>query len=130
MITDNYFFKADLNKINQLEKATNKIKAEQKLDNNYDNLSLSSNEFNSLEQNIPNPCNYETVIKFHINDNARQASILIYGTSGKKKKNINIVERGHSSITLNAGELTPGIYVYALVVDKQIVETKNMVITK
>ncbi|MCG8581676.1 MAG: tail fiber domain-containing protein [Bacteroidales bacterium] len=116
--------------VEQLKETISKINGSQKLKSGSEEAAYNANSVNSIEQNRPNPFNYETTINFCVSDNARQASIMIYDTSGKKQKNLIITDRGSSSIRINAGELKPGIYVYALVVDNQIIATKNMVISQ
>jgi hypothetical protein len=39
-------------------------------------------------------------------------------------------ENGKGEITINAGELKPGVYVYTLIVDGSLVDTKQMILTK
>ena len=39
-------------------------------------------------------------------------------------------DRGKSSVTLEAGSLAPGMYLYALVADGKVIDTKRMIITK
>ena len=83
-----------------------------------------------LYSNIPNPFKEQTTISFFIPEASSRASIHIYNLQGKQIKQINIESRGNSSVTINGYELTPGMYMYSLIVDGQEVDTKKMILTE
>ncbi|ASK30092.1 hypothetical protein CEY12_08180 [Chryseobacterium sp. T16E-39] len=80
----------------------------------------------SLEQNVPNPFNQETVIRFNVNDN--NAAIGVYDLSGRQMELIPI-KKGEKQITLSARTLSPGTYLYNLVVNGKTVDSKKMIVT-
>lgn len=80
----------------------------------------------SLEQNAPNPFNQETVIKFNAGDG--NASIGIYDLSGRQMQVIP-VKKGEKQITVSARTLSPGTYLYNLVVNGKPVASKKMIVT-
>ena len=83
-----------------------------------------------LYSNIPNPFKEQTTISFFIPETAYGASIHIYNLQGKQIKQINIGERGNGSVIINGYELTPGMYMYTLIVDGKEIDTKKMILTE
>lgn len=83
-----------------------------------------------LYSNIPNPFKERTTISFFIPEAANQAGIHIYNLQGKQIKQISIVDRGNGSVVINGYELTPGMYMYSLIVDGKEVDTKKMILTE
>lgn len=93
---------------------------------------MTSNLFNNncLYQNVPNPFNELTIINYYIDNNSKSASLNLYDLNGKIIKSVPIEILGKGEITINAGELKPGVYVYTLIVDGSLVDTKQMILTK
>ena len=83
-----------------------------------------------MDQNKPNPFSESTVIKLNIPKDTKAATILIYDLSGKQVKSIPISERGKTDITVYASDLTPGMYIYNLVVDGQVKVTRKMIVSE
>lgn len=83
-----------------------------------------------LYSNIPNPFKERTTISFFILETAYGASIHIYNLQGKQIKQVNIEERGNGSAVINGYELTPGMYMYTLIVDGKEIDTKKMILTE
>ena len=50
--------------------------------------------------------------------------------SGKQIRKIQISERGTSAISVTAADLSEGMYLYSLIADGMIVNTKKMILTK
>jgi hypothetical protein len=84
----------------------------------------------ALLQNNPNPFSTDTQIKMILPKSAVQSDLKIYNLEGTQLKSIIIRERGQVSITLDAHELKPGIYLYALIIDNIVIDMKRMVLTK
>jgi hypothetical protein len=84
----------------------------------------------SLYQNTPNPFSENTVIRYFLPKYVNDASIFIYNMQGKQIKNIPLHNRGESSETIFGSELQAGMYVYALIADGDIIDTKNMILTE
>ncbi len=80
-----------------------------------------------LEQNVPNPFNAETRIAYNIVEKYSKAFIGIYDLSGKEVKQIPL-NTAKGEVVLPANNLTPGMYVYSLLVDNQLIDSKKMVI--
>lgn len=83
-----------------------------------------------LYSNIPNPFKERTIISFFIPETAFSASIHIYNLQGNQIKQLRIDEKGNSSVVINGYELTPGMYMYTLIVDGEEIDTKKMILTE
>jgi hypothetical protein len=83
-----------------------------------------------LFQNNPNPFSTDTEIKMSLPESARQAQLIVYNMEGKQLKNIQVPERGQASIKISGSELAAGMYLYALIVDGKVVDTKRLVLTR
>lgn len=83
-----------------------------------------------LYQNIPNPVDAETEIYCDIPSSATSATIYLYNTNGLQIADYVISHRGHTSVTISSDSLSAGIYMYSLVVDGKLIDTKQMILTK
>lgn len=83
----------------------------------------------SLDQNVPNPFNADTKIGFNIVGEYRTAFIGFYDLNGKQVK-IMPIEQGMNHVMFNNNNMMPGMYVYSLVVDNQLVDSKKMIIAE
>ena len=83
-----------------------------------------------LYQNAPNPWSSETVIRYSLPQNVAKADIYIYDMQGAQLKCIPAQGRGESQVTLTARDLKAGMYLYALVADGALVDSKQMILTK
>ncbi|MDR2238227.1 MAG: tail fiber domain-containing protein [Chryseobacterium sp.] len=86
---------------------------------------VSTSSF-SLEQNVPNPFNKETIIRF--NAEGEHIMIGVYDSSGRQLQSIP-VKKGEKQITVSANTLTPGVYIYNLVANGKLVDSKKMMVT-
>ncbi len=82
-----------------------------------------------LNQNFPNPFTVDTEITMTVPTAAQQASLIIYNLQGTQLKSIAITGRGNVSTKIIAGEMSAGMYLYSLIVDNQLVDTKRMILT-
>jgi trimeric autotransporter adhesin len=83
-----------------------------------------------LLQNNPNPFTSETELKMILPDEVSQAVIVIYSLEGRQVKNIAVAERGDVSVRILGNELSAGVYVYALIADGKVVDTRRMILTE
>ncbi|HEY3403571.1 MAG TPA: tail fiber domain-containing protein [Ohtaekwangia sp.] len=101
-----------------------------------DNQGLKSNDANSesstigLRQNNPNPFSVDTEIHMVLPEAARTANIIIYNLEGSQLKSIPVNSRGNAAVKVSASELKPGMYIYALIVDGKVIDTKRMILTQ
>jgi hypothetical protein len=62
-------------------------------------------------------------------ETTRQASLIVYNLEGKQLKVLPINERGKAVLKIQANELKPGMYLYSLIVDGKVLDTKRMILT-
>lgn len=84
----------------------------------------------ALDQNIPNPFDRETRITCFIPEEIQAASIQVYGLDGRMVAERAITDKGNQEVVLAKGNLSPGIYVYSLVLDGQKKAFKRMIVSK
>jgi hypothetical protein len=82
-----------------------------------------------LYQNIPNPYSEGTIIKYYLPDGLSEADIIIFDMTGKQMKSFSLNTPGESSIKVSSSELQPGMFMYTMVVDGKIIDTKQMILT-
>ena len=82
----------------------------------------------TLEQNDPNPFTQTTVVRYTLPESVKSAFLYIYDLNGTQIDQKMLQSRGKSSVTLEAGSLAPGMYLYALVADGKVIDTKRMII--
>jgi hypothetical protein len=84
----------------------------------------------ALFQNNPNPFSEATEIKMTLPETTREAHVRVYNLEGKELKNIQVDKRGEASIKISANDLPAGMYLYALIVDGKVVDTKRLILTR
>ncbi len=84
----------------------------------------------SLSQNEPNPFEYATNIEMLIPENTSNAFLCIYDLSGKQIRQFVISERGKTTLNITNEGLTAGMYLYSLIIDGRVIETRRMILTK
>ncbi|MBI9069177.1 MAG: T9SS type A sorting domain-containing protein [Salinivirgaceae bacterium] len=83
-----------------------------------------------LFNNQPNPFYLETKISFYIPEYFITAHLIIRNMQGMIVKSNKIRHSGNRSITLNSLNLQAGIYLYTLIIDNKIIDTKKMILTR
>lgn len=83
-----------------------------------------------LYDNIPNPFNTNTEIKFKTPLTFSTAKLVIYNLQGLEIQDYNITQGGNGSVTIQGSQLAAGMYLYSLFVDNTLIDTKRMVLTK
>ena len=84
-----------------------------------------------LHQNYPNPFNYSTRIKFEISKTS-DVKLKVYNLLGKEVDEItnNKLSAGSYKFKFIGLELSSGVYLYRLVVDGNVIDTKKMILLK
>lgn len=82
-----------------------------------------------LYQNSPNPFKENTAIRYYLPESAVEAHIIIYDMTGKQLRRISLTEDGDSNIEVHGGEVDPGMYMYSMIVENKLVDTKQMILT-
>ena len=93
------------------------------------NIQALSYSKNILYQNTPNPFKEQTIIRFSLADDVQDASISIFDMTGKMLKKLPI-SSGMESVSIGGYELGEGMFLYSLIVNGQVIDTKRMVISK
>jgi len=83
-----------------------------------------------LCQNTPNPFNESSSISMTIPESASSAVLSFYDASGKPLKQEDVSGTGSTTVTINASDFNPGIYLYSLVVDGKLISTKRMIVSR
>lgn len=100
---------------------------------NKDHSITSLNTENSrkaiLFQNNPNPFVNETQIKCYIPANVILSELYIYNMQGLQIKKIEISGKETQIINIQGSVLSPGMYMYSLIVDGKEIDTKKMILT-
>ena len=82
-----------------------------------------------LYQNTPNPFSQQTQIKCFIPSNVNISYIYFYDMQGIQLRKIQINGKAEQTITIQGYELKAGMYMYSLIIDGKIIDTKKMVLT-
>jgi hypothetical protein len=83
-----------------------------------------------LYQNVPNPFNSTTTIGFSLPTSVGSAIVYVYDMNGTQLKSYPISERGKGTITIQGSVFSAGMYLYALIADGKVIDTKRMILTK
>ena len=82
-----------------------------------------------LYQNVPNPTNSSTIIRYFVPTTAKQAQIVVTDLERRTEMQRVTLQTGNGQIEIKASALPSGIYLYSLVVDGTNVDSKKMVVT-
>ncbi|MDR2684198.1 MAG: tail fiber domain-containing protein [Prevotellaceae bacterium] len=83
-----------------------------------------------LFQNTPNPFNENSEIAFYLPQDVKNAMLCVYDMNGKQLSQNIIAERGDAKFVINGKSYAAGMYLYSLIADNQIIDTKRMILTK
>ena len=83
-----------------------------------------------LYQNNPNPFSIDTKIKYELPLTTRNASLYIYDMNGSQIAQYPISTFGEGEVIISGGIMDAGMYLYSLIADGQVVDTKRMILTK
>jgi hypothetical protein len=83
----------------------------------------------TLSQNAPNPFNQNTTIGYYIPANVGKAVLYVYNLQGVQIKSIPIYDRGNGSVVISGNSLAAGMYIYSLITDGNVIDTKRMILT-
>lgn len=125
------------NIVSAQEKEIVKVKADfDALKPNVLNSNLSINDdpekskgASRLEQNAPNPFTTNTEIRYLIDEDVEIAELLVHDINGVEVMKVIIPERGHGKKVIRASELKSGIYLYSILLDGKLLDSKRMVLT-
>jgi hypothetical protein len=96
---------------------------------NEDDLLLDS-EMAKLYENTPNPFSQNTEIKFYIPEAAVNSILIIHDMQGVEIMSFPIQQKGSGIKIISGTELQAGMYLYTLLIDGKIIDTKRMILTR
>jgi len=99
-------------------------------DSNRNNNNNNIQQSPVLYQNTPNPFTSNTEISCDIPNQFTSAFIYIYNLQGVELMSFPILQTGYNTVIVYASALPAGMYLYTLVVDNQIIDSKRMILTK
>ena len=82
-----------------------------------------------LSQNTPNPSHGTTTIPVEISQYAVSAFIQICNLQGVQVKKVSISGKGKSEVQINTSDMKAGIYMYSLIVDNKLINTRRMIVS-
>jgi hypothetical protein len=82
-----------------------------------------------LEQNMPNPFKERSIIQYYIPESTNKALIMVISTNGTIVLKETITMTGYGELVIEGSTLSPGTYIYQLIVNGEPVDSKRMVIT-
>jgi trimeric autotransporter adhesin len=82
----------------------------------------------TMEQNNPNPFTLETTVTYNLPKEINSAYMAVYDLSGKQITTFPIDQKGEGSMIINAEKLAPGIYIYSIIGDNKVLDSKRMVV--
>ncbi len=112
-----------LNKLNAFDESLSKCCTQ-----SGNNHGLNDGDTPILEQNIPNPFNQNTYIKFYIPKSAKSAKLLVTDARGALAMEFNDLEAGFGTVNIKSGILASGTYHYTLIIDDKQIDTKTMML--
>jgi hypothetical protein len=92
---------------------------------------INQNSLNTgyqLGQNEPNPFSHETIIKYTLPESVSNAYVAVYDLSGKQLTTFAINQKGSAALTITSEKLAAGIYIYSIVADGKILDSKRMIV--
>ena len=84
----------------------------------------------ALGQNKPNPFGISTEVEVTVPESVQSAFVYVYDLQGKKVQQVDITARGKQTISLNATDLVDGMYLYSLIADGKVIDTRRMIVEK
>jgi trimeric autotransporter adhesin len=113
--------------IEEREKSLRKLQDELAITSSISTRNVSDFK---LEQNEPNPFTGETTIRYNLPETIQKAQLVVYNLSGKQVKLLDLSGRGDSEIKVSSELLEAGIYIYAIVSDGKVLDSKRMVVVE
>ena len=84
----------------------------------------------SLSQNTPNPFTESTEIDIYLPAGVQSAYLFIYDLTGEEQEEFVLTTRGNITQTIEGGSFAAGHYIYTLVVDGSVIDSKHLILTK
>ena len=105
-----------------------RVSASDQMGTGLSSLSSDNQSLALLYQNAPNPFKEKTQIRYYLPNDISSADIHIFNMQGVLIKSIPADQSG--VVDIYGSDLQAGMYLYSLVVDGRLVDTKRMLLTK
>lgn len=112
-----------------LQQQSNDLLAKTSDPTGINNLVSQTDGF-SMDQNIPNPFSNETQVRYTLPQNTGRAYMAVYDLSGKQIKTFPLTQKGSSSVAISSEKLAAGIYIYSIIADGKVMDSKRMVVAE
>lgn len=99
-------------------------------DRTTDIMSTESVLETALFQNTPNPFSEETTIACTVAESVQSAMLYVYDMNGKQIAEFSVDGRGETSVIIEGSSFDAGMYLYSLIADGKVIDTKRMILTK
>jgi hypothetical protein len=100
------------------------------IDHQSDNRGINNIEDASLGQNIPNPFKNSTIISYYLPSNTNDAMMRIADITGKVVNEYLLEGEGFGQVEFKDSEISNGTYLYSLIVNGHVIDTKQMVLSR
>ena len=91
---------------------------------------MSEQDLTTLSQNKPNPFSVATEIEVRLASSVKTAKLYIYNLQGTQIKELVLSDRGDVKVQISGQGLVPGMYIYSLIADGKVIDSKRMIYTK
>ena len=91
------------------------------------NINLSDADVIVLNQNVPNPFAEQTTITYNVPAKYGFAQMVFKTLDGKIIRTVDITTKGKGQLNVYANDLSNGLYMYSLIVDGKLIDSKKMV---
>jgi trimeric autotransporter adhesin len=81
-----------------------------------------------LEQNAPNPFSEHTWIRYHLPEGAANARIILTDLAGNRVMSYDLPGDGAGQLMISGGALRSGTYIYTLLVNGEVKDSKRLVL--
>jgi hypothetical protein len=90
-----------------------------------------TSEVDVLYQSIPNPTDKDALVNYFLTKEDAKAKIVLFTQEGKDMESHNLEpKKGNGSIKLSLDGLSNGTYLYSLIVEGKVIDTKRLQIVK
>ena len=93
-------------------------------------ITNDSGELIELGQNNPNPFKESTTINYVIPESSGKAQIIVYDMRGIELRSYIIENFGEGELIIEGNTFKAGMYMYALIVDGNYIDSKRMILSK
>ncbi|HKR06505.1 MAG TPA: T9SS type A sorting domain-containing protein [Bacteroidia bacterium] len=97
---------------------------------NSGSIELQNLQTLQLLEADPNPFSESTMIRWNIPNDFKDAMIYFYDNNGTQINSYKIEQKGSGELQVFGSKLSSGIYVYSLIVDSKLIDSKKLVKAK